>query len=47
MLDNYLAYLYSFYKILLRDTMTLNFGDLNARARDPTATFELINLLTC
>ena len=29
----------------MRDAMTLNFGDLNSRARDPTATFGLIVLM--
>ena len=29
--------------VSIRDAATLNFGDLNARARDPTTTSGLIN----
>ena len=31
--------------VIIRDAMALNFGDLNARAKDPTARSGLINLL--
>ena len=42
-----LAYLYVFIFTVnnIRDAMILSFGDLNARARDPTATSGVINLL--